>query len=311
MIRGIEGIKIFRDDDDRKDFLSRLRDLTEKTKTRILAWALMDNHVHFLLFSGPKGISTFMRRLLTGYGIRFNRRHGRSGHLFQNRYKSIVCEEEPYLLELVRYIHLNPLRAKIVKNLGELDRFPWSGHSVLMGKQENQWQEKNYVLGRFGRERSKTIRAYRKFIKEGIAQGRRPELTGGGLIRSMGGWSRVLALRKTGERAEHDVRVLGGGDFVAGILSEAEKGLKRQMRNRKDGDTVDGIISKRCKEAKIREEELKAGGKRREVTKVRGEIAYRLSRELGLSLAEIARQLGVGTSAIGMAIGRMETEKEK
>lgn len=311
MVRGIEGITIFRDDDDRKDFLSRLSDLTEKTKTRLLAWALMDNHVHFLLFSGPVGISTFMRRLLTGYGIRFNRKHGRNGHLFQNRYKSIVCEEEPYLLELVRYIHLNPLRAKIVKDLWELDRFPWGGHSVLMGKQENQWQEKKYVLGRFGRERSKAIRTYRKFIEEGIAQGSRPELTGGGLIRSMGGWSRVLALRKTGERAEHDGRVLGGGDFVAGILSEAEKDLKRQMRNRKDRDTVEGIISKKCKEAGIREEELRAGGKRREVTKVRGEIAYRLSRELGLSLAEIARQLGVGTSAIGMAIGRMETEKEK
>ena len=148
-----------------------------------------------------------------------------------------------------------------------------------MGKQENQWQEKEYVLGRFGKERSKAIRAYRKFIEEGIAQGRRLELTGGGIVRSMGGWSRVLALRNTGERAEHDARVLGGGNFVAGILSEAEKNLKRQMRNRKDGDTIDGIIRTRCKEAKIREEELKAGGKRREVTKVRGEIAYRLSRE--------------------------------
>lgn len=311
MIRGIEGIRIFRDDDDRKDFLSRLSNLTEKTKTRVLAWVLMDNHVHFLLFSGPKGISTLMRRLLTGYSIRFNRKHGRNGHLFQNRYKSIVCEEDPYLLELVRYIHLNPLRAKIVKNLGELDHFPWGSHSVLMGKQKNEWQEKEYVLGRFGKERSEAIRAYRKFIEEGVAQGRRPELTGGGLIRSLGGWSRVLALRKTGERAEHDVRVLGGGDFVVGILSEAEKNLKRQIRNRKDKDRVDRIIRKQCKEANIREEELRAGGKRREVTKVRREIAYRLSREMGLSLAEIARQLGVGTSAIGMAMVRMESEKLK
>lgn len=127
----------------------------------------------------------------------------------------------------------------------------------------------------------------------------------------MGGWSRVLALRKVGNQAEHDARVLGGGDFVAGIPSEAEKGLKRQLRNPKDRNTVDGIIKKRCKEAKIRQEELKAGGKRREVTKVRGEIAYLLSREFGLSLAEIARQLGVCTSAIGMAIERKEPTKEK
>ena len=98
MLRGIEKSTLFRDDEDRKDFLARVGDLTEKTKTRILAWVLMDNHVHFLLISGPEGISSFMRKLLTGYAIRFNRKHQRSGHLFQNRYKSIVCEKDPYLL---------------------------------------------------------------------------------------------------------------------------------------------------------------------------------------------------------------------
>lgn len=98
MIRGIEGNAIFRDDEDRKDFIERVADLTEKTGTQILAWALMDNHVHFLFFSGPEGISSFMRKLLTGYAVRFNRRYQRRGHLFQNRYKSIVCEEDPYLL---------------------------------------------------------------------------------------------------------------------------------------------------------------------------------------------------------------------
>jgi len=117
MIRGIEGVTIFRDDQDRKDFISHIRELVERTGTRILAWVFMDNHVHLLLISGQLGISPFMRSLLTGYAIRFNRKHRRSGHLFQNRYKSIVCEEEPYLLELVRYIHLNPLRATIVESM--------------------------------------------------------------------------------------------------------------------------------------------------------------------------------------------------
>ena len=107
MVRGIDGIAIFRNDQDREGFLSRIGHLVESTGTRILAWVLMDNHVHLLLFSGPSGIATFMRRLLTGYAIGFNRRYQRSGHLFQNRYKSIVCEEDVYLLELVRYIYLN------------------------------------------------------------------------------------------------------------------------------------------------------------------------------------------------------------
>lgn len=138
MIRGIERSPIIRDDEDRQDFISRTGRVARETGTRILAWALMNNHVHLLFFSGPSGISTFMRRLLTGYALRYNRRHGRNGHLFQNRYKSIICEEGTYLLELVRYIHLNPLRAGVVKSMGELDDYPWSGHMVLVGKGNNR-----------------------------------------------------------------------------------------------------------------------------------------------------------------------------
>ena len=119
MVRGIEGRDIFRDDEDRKAFVERIRSLAKETGTRILAWALMDNHL--LIVSGPDGLSTFMRRLLTGYGIGFNRKHRRFGHLFQNRYKSIICDLDPYLLELVRYIHLNPFRAGVVKRLEELE----------------------------------------------------------------------------------------------------------------------------------------------------------------------------------------------
>ncbi len=124
MVRGIEGCPIFLDDRDRQGFVSRISQLVQKTGTKVLAWALMDNHIHLLIFSGPQGILQFMRRLLTGYAIRYNLRYRRSGHLFQNRYRSIVCEEDPYLLELARYIHLNPLRAGIVKSVGELEQRP-------------------------------------------------------------------------------------------------------------------------------------------------------------------------------------------
>ena len=110
--------------------------------------------------------------------------------MFQNQYKSIVCEEDPYLLELVRYIHLNPLRASFVKNLGELDRYPWSGHRVLLGREKSDWQERNYVLRQFHPREKEAIRTYRRFMEEGKDRGRRPELVGGGLIRSMGGGRR-------------------------------------------------------------------------------------------------------------------------
>jgi hypothetical protein len=87
-----------------------------------------------LLRTGLTPISTVMRRLLTGHAVQFNRRHRRHGHLFQNRYKSILCQEDPYLMELVRYIHLNPLRAKLVADYKSLRRFSYAGHCALMGR---------------------------------------------------------------------------------------------------------------------------------------------------------------------------------
>jgi REP element-mobilizing transposase RayT len=155
MIRATEGQPLFQEGKDRLNFLSRISKVSEGTGARILAWVLMSNHVYLLMFSGPPGISKFMRRLLTGYALWYNRKYHRRGHLFQDRYKSIVCEEEAYLLELVRYIHLNPLRAGIVKNIEELDRYPWTGHGVLVGRSKNDWQEREYILRQFGEARAR------------------------------------------------------------------------------------------------------------------------------------------------------------
>ena len=122
MIRGIEQRRIVDDDRDRQNLVSRMGRIATETQISIYAWALLPNHAHILLRSGPSGLSSYMRRLLTGYAISYNLRHRRYGHLFQNRYKSIVCEEDVYFKELVRYIHLNPFRAKLVKTLSELDK---------------------------------------------------------------------------------------------------------------------------------------------------------------------------------------------
>jgi len=125
--RDIERRKIFNDDQDSYDFIANLGLIVEQTKTQCYAWSLIPNHFHLLLKTGQVPIATVMRRLLTGHAIRYNRRHKRRGHLFQNRYKSILCQEDSYLLELVRYIHLNPLRAKLVLNLEQLDSFHFQG----------------------------------------------------------------------------------------------------------------------------------------------------------------------------------------
>ena len=141
IIRGIERKAIFKDTADRENFFERCGQIISETETGCYAWVYMTNHIHLLLKTGLAPIATVMRRLLTGYAVSFNRRHRRHGHLFQNRYRSFLCEEQVYLKELVRYIHLNPLRAKLVKDLKDLGKYRWCGHSALLGKTEAGFQD--------------------------------------------------------------------------------------------------------------------------------------------------------------------------
>ncbi len=199
MLRGIERRNIFRDDTDREEFLARLARLLPETQTACYAWALLPNHAHLLLRTGAAPLPTRMRRLLTGYAVRFNRRHKRHGLLFQNRYKSVVCQEDRYVTELVRYIHLNPLRAGIVASVLELNRYPYGGHSALLGKTRRPWQATEYVLRYFGNRVARARTAYGAYVEAGRQQGRRRDLMGGGVIRSLGGWAEVKARRGKGQ----------------------------------------------------------------------------------------------------------------
>ncbi|MDL1964904.1 MAG: transposase [Deltaproteobacteria bacterium] len=227
IVRGIERRKIFRDNKDRDNFIDRLSDLLPATQTACYTWAFIPNHAHFLFRSSGE-ISTLMRKLLTEYAIHFNRRHKRHGQLFQNRYKSIICQEDMYFRELIRYIHLNPLRAKIVSNIKELNKYPYSGHSVLMGIKKHEWQDTEYVFSYFGKKVSESRKSYLSYVKKGIDQGRRPELTGGGLVRNLGGWSMIKKLRLKGQdRIKGDERILGDGEFVTALLSEAKEKFER------------------------------------------------------------------------------------
>ncbi len=247
-----------------------------------------------------------MRKLLTGYALYFNRSHRRSGHLFENRFKSILCDEEKYLLALVRYIHLNPIRAGIIGTLEELDHYPWSGHRAIVGKTKYPWMDTETVLYQFGDTKRKAINGYRRFVQEDVGKGRNTLLTGGGLIRSKGGWSQVLSMRRKGLKEEADERILGDGDFVQEILKEAEEKYQRQLKLRQSGLNITEIIRQECKKSKINVEELKGGSRRRKVSDARSAIAIRSSKELGLSGAEIARYLGANTSSINRAIARAE-----
>jgi transposase-like protein len=182
---------------------------------------------------------------------------------------------------------------------------------ILVGKRKNEWQEREYVLRQFHEKEGKAIRAYRKFMEEGKGQGRRPELVGGGLIRSLGGWSQVLSLRSSGEKLEYDSRMLGSGDFVAEIIREAEKKVRRYLRADEINNSIDKSIKEICLKEGVGEQELRMGVRTRKYSGARAKIAYHLSHELGISRAEIARQMGVCTSAIAKAIQNLEGAENK
>ena len=304
MVRGIEQQKIVTDNSDRDNFVGRMGDIAVETGTAIFAWALMNNHAHILLKSGQSGLPTFMRRLLTGYAVSYNRQHGRYGHLFQNRYKSIICEEDPYFKELVRYIHLNPLRGNLVTSLEGLDRYPWSGHAVILGKIKRKWQYTDYVLKWFGRKPGPAKKTYRRYLTAGIKQGRRPELVGGGLVRSLGGWSAVKALRRSTTKEKSDERILGSGDFVESLLAQADEKMRYQISDEDQLNGVVEVIGEACKKDRVSINALKAGSRIHGVSLIRARLAEKLVMEYGLSLAETARQLGVTTPAIANVIRR-------
>ena len=245
-----------------------------------------------------------MRRLLSGYATYPNRRHQRFGHLFQNRYKSIVCEEDTYFKELVRYIHLNPLRAQLVDSLGRLEHYRWCGHAVVLGRRRNDWQDSDYVLQWFGNRTGEARKAYREFLKEGIDQGRRPDLVGGGLVRSLGGWSVVKAMRRPDIRQMGDEPVLGSGEFVERLLEEASQEIKHQIPNHALLDRAEKAIRSGCKRENIEVAALRSRSRIRAVSRLRAHLALKLVHELGLSLAENARQLGLSTSPVAQILRR-------
>jgi biotin operon repressor len=178
----------------------------------------------------------------------------------------------------------------------------------LIVRKKNDWQEKEYILRQFSETKGRAVRDYRKFMEEGIAQGRRNDLVGGGLVRSLGGWSQVLSLRRKEKRkTNHDVRILGGEDFVGQILKEADKALRRQLQLGVREDAIGRVIKELCREEGIEEEEVRNGGKRKKVSEVRAKISYRLSHEMGIPFAEIARQVGVCTSAVAKAVQSFES----
>jgi len=309
--RGIEKRDIIWDDYDRNNFLERLDTIIVESGTRCYAWALLPNHFHLLLKTGFSPIATVMRRLLTGYAVTFNRRHRRHGHLFQNRYKSILCQEEVYLKKLVRYIHLNPLRANIVGDLKQLDTYAFCGHSALMGRAKRSWQEVNEVLSLFAAKRRQARAQYRTFVAKGIQQGRREDLTGGGLLRSAGGWLNVKALREAKIFYKSDERILGDSDFVESVLAKADEQMERKYALQAAGLDLDGLAEIVAGITEVKPSRIFSLGKDRRRVRARSLLCFWANREMGISLAELSRRTQISQSSISMSVHRGEQLVER
>ena len=233
------------------------------------------------------------------------------GHLCQNRYKSIVCEEDPYLLELTRYIHLNPLRKRLVPGMEELKKYPWTGHSALMGEIKRDWQDKDTILSYFSPKKKRAILSYEQFVSEGVSYGKRPELVGGGLIRSLGGWSAVLALRKKDIREADDERILGRGDFVPDVFSAAEQKTQDTLRIPSPKKSLLELAGEISKKEGLTEKELRSGSRLKRISKGRRLFCQAAVLERRYPGAEVARFLGVTTSAVCRLANFMKNDSDK
>jgi hypothetical protein len=239
-----------------------------------------------------------MRSLLTGYAGRFNRRHRRTGHLFQNRYRSTVVDEESYFLDLIRYLHLNPLRAGVVADLKGLDRYPYCGHGALTIGRPCPWQETASVLRLFDEHARHARRRYKTFVAEGVTQGRRLDLVGGGLIRSAGGWAAVMDLRRGREAFTADERVLGRSEFVEQVLRDIEhEGAKRERIARR-APSLQALVQWVSREGNVTAEALLGGGRRPEVVKARDGLAYLWIETLGRSGRVLAQELQIRPESV-------------
>ena len=193
MLRGNGGQEIFFDDEDRYHLYLLLQEGISRYGHRIHGFCCMPNHLHFAVQAAEVPLSKIMQNLSFRYTRWINKRQKRIGHLFQGRYKAILVDRDSYLLELVRYIHLNPVRARLVRDPAA---YRWSGHRAYLGREDIPWLTTDTVLSQLAHTASAARRRYVAFIEAGKGEGHRPEFHGGA----------------------EDTRVLGNDRFVEKVI---------------------------------------------------------------------------------------------
>ena len=307
MSRGIERGEIFSDDDDYADFTERVGVWLNKSGGKCLAWCLMPNHFHFLILRGLRPLSEIMHHVMTGYAVNYNGRHGRAGHLFQNRYKAIICDAEEYLLELVPYIHLNPLRAKLVKDISDLENYKWCGHAAIMKHSSDEIIDSGLLLAHFGEDEKTAVEKYRAVLAEKAKEGEKVNLSGGGLLRSFGGLNNALEALRAGHKVFSDQRILGEGDFVETVLKAAGEEIDTVPKSRAE------LLSDVERSTKIPRERIFGPRRDRNTSRARAIYCYLCKEKARASGTDLGRELGISQSGISKLIakGRCLVEGQK
>jgi putative transposase len=284
--RGVERRPIFRTDGDRQDFLTRLATVAEEEDLRLFAFVLMGNHFHLVVRREGSSLGHAMKRVLTGYGVSFNLRHRRTGHLFENRYKAVLCQEDAYLVQLVRYVHLNPVRAKMVSDPGD---YPWSSHRYyLRPRGAPPWIDVGAVLEMLGGHA-----AYRRFVADGMTEGQRSDLCGKGRRAEPG------AEVKDEGRVWLGGQILGSERFARGTLKTTrEEELKREIQ--KDAAVADlpSLAANVARRFGMEVAALRGGGRDAATSSARRELVRRAVIAAGVKPADVARYLNVRPASI-------------
>jgi putative transposase len=291
MARGLEGMDLFRDNNDRRYFLGLLSKNLKTADMRCYAWVLMRNHYHIVIRTSDMPLSTLMKPLNAHYAGYFNKRHKRRGYLFQDRFKSVATQDQLYAEELIRYVHLNPIRAGICKNLDVLDRYLWSGHAAIMGRQNYPFQDVNTVLRRFGKDNRESRKHYREFLEEGI---KNPENS---LIEKVRG--RTAGVRRSENPC---LWVIGDQDFVKKALKTDQERRLRIARYATEGWNLERLSIRVTKALGIDATAIKDRGRDNAVSNARKILAYIAYRQFDLPVNVIARFLGVSGSAVSMML---------
>jgi REP element-mobilizing transposase RayT len=298
MAHSIEGKPLFVDDLDRTEFLRRLEKGIEKTGFLCYTWALMDNHYHLFLRTNELPMSKLMRGLNGGYASFYNKRHKKHGYLFQDRFKSVLCQQLDYALELIKYINLNPLRAGIVNSLEELKKFPWCGHGFLLGEYNaygKTFQKREECLRRFGDNEQDAITAYLKYLSEScaIAHGVAGQLTSieaTELKGSCKGWPAVI----------------GTPEFVKQALENYKYHLNRKYRKADYPYVLETVSKKICTRFGITIAELKKRGRKNTRSEARAAFCYQLHIKELVPLSNIAAYLCTTISPIAVLVRKGE-----